>query len=76
LTTLALFPTAEDSGPVQLQMVPTTNGFLELVELGVLDAGVLVAFEVALDELLEPQALRPIAPATSAQHISASPRAR
>ena len=55
---LMLLPTAEDSGPVQLQIIPRTKGFLELVELGVLDAAVLAALEDPLGELLEPQALR------------------
>jgi hypothetical protein len=67
---LMLLPTAEASGPLQLQIIPRTNGFLELVELGVLNV------EVTLDELLEPQALRPIDAATSANENSACQRAR
>jgi len=76
---LMLLPTAAASGPVQLQIIPRTKGFLELVELGVLDAGVFAAavvFEVVLCELLEPQALRPIDPTTSTHDNSASRLAR
>jgi hypothetical protein len=57
---------------VQLQIIPTTKGFFELVELEELDP----AFEVALDELLEPQALRPSDATTSPQGTSARQWAR
>jgi hypothetical protein len=57
-----LFPTAADSGPVQLQIMPTTIGFP--LTLAVLEPAAVAAFECV--EVLEPHALSASAAAVTA----------
>jgi hypothetical protein len=68
-----LLPTADASGPVQLQIIPTTIAFplgpatLELA------AGVALAAELVLLEALEPQALSATTIAATADDTSSRP---
>jgi hypothetical protein len=71
--TSMLLPTADASGPVQLQIIPTTIAFpLGPVTLE-LDAGVALAAGLELFEALEPQALSATTIAATADDSSSRP---
>jgi hypothetical protein len=62
-----LLPTAADSGPVQLQIIPTTIGlpFKVVVLAFALVAALAPAAGLELLELLEPHAVKPSAPSVT-----------